>query len=69
MPKKPEPIGALEAIGMPESPTASELIELRHLRDLVAIDLFHKGWPQDDIYPRAELFLRIRACYLKGLRR
>lgn len=40
-----------------------------HLRDLVAIDLFHKGWPQDDIYPRAELFLRIRDRYLKGSKR
>lgn len=36
------------------------------LLDAVAIQLFVKGWPHDDIYHRAGMFLRIRAAHLAG---
>ncbi len=38
------------------------------LLDQVAIELFVKGWPVDDIYTRAEMFLRIRAAHQRGER-
>ena len=37
------------------------------LVDQVAIQLFCKGWPVENIYQRAELFMRVRAAHLAGL--
>jgi hypothetical protein len=50
----------------PPQPFLPLVADSTDILDQVAIELFVKGWPHDDIYNRAAMFLRIRAAHMAG---
>lgn len=56
--------GEIEDPGVPTPSRAIELAEKQGIIDHVAAHLFVRGWPEQDVYRRAEAFWRLRTAHL-----